>query len=676
MKPPQETPPGTVEDDRVLSEREAHFRVLAEHLPTFIWAASGDGSSNYYNPAFLAYLGRTLDEMQPGTWVETLHPDDREAAARAWEHAKRTGERYAAEFRIRRASDGAYRWFLSRGEPMRREDGTILRWLGTVVDVHERVTRDERARERAEELETLLRTAPAAIWIAHDPTCSRITGSRFAHELLRQPEQANLSMSAPEGERPANFRVAHAGRELRPEELPIQRAARGEEIHGFEEEIVFDDGTIRHIYGNAVPLRDRDGHPRGAIGAFVDVTERRLAEEERERLLAHERAARAAAEAANRAMDQFLAIVSHELRTPLNAILGWTQILLGRGVPDEATARAIATIERNARFQARLIDDILDASRIMAGKVRLDARPIDVAALVRAVLDSQAPAADAKRVRVLSAIDPEAGPVVGDQGRLQQVIENLVSNAIKFTPEDGLVTVTLERGEGEARLLVRDSGVGIDPDFLPFVFEPFRQADPSASRRHGGLGLGLAIARQLVELHGGTLAVESRGLGHGALFTVRLPLAAKRAEGGAESTPPPPPAEARDDLRGVRVLVVDDEPDALSLIEKILADRGAEVHASASASEALAAIRSFRPAVLVSDIGMPEHDGYWLIDRVRALPPEHGGHAPALALTAFAGPEERARALARGYQIHMAKPLDVNELVAAVAALRRKRRAR
>jgi PAS domain S-box-containing protein len=654
--------------ERALRGREAHLRVLAEHLPAFIWAADAAGATDYYNPPFLEYLGKTLDEMGPTSWVETLHPDDRASAARAWEHAHRTGSEFVTELRIRRARDGAYRWFVASARPLRREDGTIARWLGTVVDVHDRVESEERARERAEELETLLRAAPAAIWIAHDPECLRITGSRSAHEMLRISEAANLSKSAPDAQHLAHFRVVHQGRALAPDELPMQRAARGEEIQDFEEELVFDDGARRHLYGNAVPLRDRQGRPRGAIGAFVDVTELRLAEQERERLLDREKAARAAAEAESRAKDEFLATVSHELRTPLHAILGWTQILLSRGLPDEELTRVVTTIDRNARAQARLVDDILDVSRIVTGKLRLDARPIELYPLVQAVIESQRPAADAKSIYLSAKLDPLAGPVLGDAHRLQQVIWNLASNAVKFTPPHGMVAVALERDGGGVRLSVRDTGPGIAAEFRPFLFQPFRQADASPSRSHAGLGLGLSIVRHLVELHGGTVDVESAGPGKGSTFTVRLPLAAP-GSAAADVGRPGPGAELLAILGGARILVVEDEPSARALLARIFTDRGAIVRSSASAIEALADLAAWHPDVIISDIGMPDRDGLWLIERVRALPPDRGGATPAIALTAYTGVIDKVRALRSGYDLHVRKPLDVDELVASVAAL-------
>jgi signal transduction histidine kinase/CheY-like chemotaxis protein len=397
----------------------------------------------------------------------------------------------------------------------------------------------------------------------------------------------------------------------------------------------------------------------GRIAAGV---ERRLAEEERERLLASERAARADAEAANRIKDEFLATVSHELRTPLNAVLGWTRMLRAGGLDAELAERALETIERNADAQARLIDDLLDVSRIISGKVRLEMMPVDPASFVEAAVVAHLPAAEAKGVRVEASAVPGAGVVRGDPERLQQVVWNLVSNAIKFTPRGGRVEVRVARADARVEITVADTGKGIAPEFLPHVFDRFRQADATTTRRHRGLGLGLAIVRHLVELHGGEVRAESEGEGRGATFTVELP--AQILAGPAPRAPAPPPAARLD---GVRVLVVDDEADALGMLRVALEQLGAEVETAASAAEALDAFARRAPDVLVSDIGMPDVDGYELARRVRELPGERGGRVPAVALTAYARAEDRGLAKAAGYDAHVPKPVSAAELAVVIA---------
>jgi PAS domain S-box-containing protein len=388
------------------------------------------------------------------------------------------------------------------------------------------------------------------------------------------------------------------------------------------------------------------------------------------RLYEAERRARAAAEVANRSKDEFLATVSHELRAPLQAILGWAR-LLGSGKLDAATAaRAFETIQRNAKTQAQLIDDILDVSRIVTGKLRLVARPLRLAAVVDGALDALRTMADAKSIRLRTMVDPALGPVMGDPDRLQQVLWNLLSNAIKFTPERGQVTVRVERADGGARITVSDTGKGIRRDFLPHVFERFTQAESSTTRSHGGLGLGLAIVRHLVELHGGRIRAESAGEGLGATFVVELPLieAAEPADVRPADLAPGSEATLRAGvLDGLRVLVVDDERDTLGVVTATLEEAGACVMAAASVGEALDAFDRQPPDVLVSDIAMPGEDGHALIEKVRARAMERGGRVPAIALTAYAGIEDRTRALLAGYQIHLSKPIDPVQLLEVIA---------
>jgi signal transduction histidine kinase len=418
-------------------------------------------------------------------------------------------------------------------------------------------------------------------------------------------------------------------------------------------------------YGR-LPLAVRSALARAQQRRYTASLESRL-----QTLLDRERTARAAAEAASLMKDEFLATLSHELRTPLNAIVGWTHLLRSGTLTGERLQRAVETIERNAYAQARLIDDLLDVSAIVSGKMNLEVRPADFAKIIEAALDGVRPAADAKGIRLQVALDPDAGPVPGDAARLQQVVWNLLSNAVKFTPVGGRVQVGLERRGGHARLSVRDSGVGIEPDFLPHVFEPFRQADSGTTRAQGGLGLGLAIVRRLVELHGGAVQAESEGPGQGATFVVELPLQAGEPERRTHSAAGPPAREevGSPDLSGLRVLVVDDEADSRDLIAVALEESGAEVLAIESAVRARGALAGFRPDVLVSDIAMAEEDGYDLIRWIRDLPPERGGTVPAAAVTAYARSEDRRRALLAGYNMHLSKPFDPGELLAVVASL-------
>jgi signal transduction histidine kinase/ActR/RegA family two-component response regulator len=399
----------------------------------------------------------------------------------------------------------------------------------------------------------------------------------------------------------------------------------------------------------------------------VEVEERRRVEEERTAALARERDA-------NRLKDEFLATLSHELRTPLNAVLGWTRVLRSANVEPATGKRALESIERNARVQARLIEDLLEVSRIVTGKLRLQVRPVDLAAIVDAAIEVVQPAAMAKKIGLDVAISARPAMTSGDPDRLQQVVWNVMSNAVKFTPAGGEVKVRLVQAQGY-RLTVRDSGPGIEPRFLPHVFEAFRQADGTASREHGGLGLGLAIAKQLVELHGGTINAYSSGRGTGATFEVYLPsmVATESADAIREAVAahvlPAPTDESL--LRNLHVLVVDDEEDARLLLEATLSQYGADVTIAANAAEAMQAIERAVPDVLLSDVGMPHEDGYALIRRVRARPPAAGGTIPAVAITAYASANDRLTALSAGYQAHVAKPFEPREIATLVAQLGR-----
>ena len=425
-----------------------------------------------------------------------------------------------------------------------------------------------------------------------------------------------------------------------------------------------------------------DGRVIGTLTIVEDVTERvaREAElqaqiEDRSRLLSSEKLARNEAERANRLKDEFLATISHELRNPLNAILGWSHMMrLGKLTPANVD-RAVETIYRNAKSQAQLVADLLDVSRIISGKLRLDVRTVDLINIVNAAIDSIRPAVEAKGIRLQTMLDPAAGPISGDSDRLQQIVWNLLTNAVKFTPKGGRIQVKVQRIDSHVEIIVSDSGVGISKEFLPYVFDRFRQADASTTRIHGGLGLGLSIVHQLVDLHGGSVSVQSEGEGKGATFTINLPFVGVISNSPeAESEHP---AQSDDvisldglpSLHGLKVLVVDDEADTRELIGEVLRECGSEVITSRSAAEALEALQQHKPDILISDLGMPDEDGYSLISKIRALPSELGGQIPAAALTAYARAEDRMRVLRSGFQFHLPKPVDSAELVTVVASL-------
>jgi PAS domain S-box-containing protein len=448
------------------------------------------------------------------------------------------------------------------------------------------------------------------------------------------------------------------------------------EYYEIEYRLRHHSGEYRWVLGRAMPIRNEGGEIERWFGTCTDIHAMRQLTDEREQLLESEQAARVEIERASRMKDEFLATLSHEIRTPLNAILGWAIILRTRRFTADEAEPGLETIERNARLQAQMIDDLLDMSRIISGKLRLDVQRIDLAGVIRAAAETVAPAADARDIRVQLVLDPLAGPISGDPNRLQQVFWNLFSNAIKFTPKGGRVQAVLERINSHLEVSVIDSGEGIDPDFLPYVFDRFRQADSTTTRRHSGLGLGLAIVKQVVELHGGTIRAKSPGPGKGATFVVSLPVTVLHPE--MEPVPPrrhptatlvPMTVDVPVEIAGVRVLIVDDEPDARALLRRLFEERGAVVGTASSPAEALSMLRAERPDVLISDIGMPGEDGYALIRQVRALSPEDGGRTPAIALTAYARAEDRVKAVVAGFQHHLSKPIEPMELVVLVASL-------
>jgi PAS domain S-box-containing protein len=423
----------------------------------------------------------------------------------------------------------------------------------------------------------------------------------------------------------------------------------------------------KHFQFRATIARDADGHTHGMLIVGTDITKRKLTEVELER-------AKRDAEAASRAKEDFLAVLSHELRTPLSAVYGWARMLQSGQLKAEAAERALDVIVRNAEAQVQLIDDLLDVSRIITGKMRLDVRPVDLEAVIRAAIDAVRPAADSKEIRLQCVLDSRAVAITGDPDRLQQVVWNLLSNGVKFTAKRGRVQVHLQRTNSHVEIVISDTGQGISKEQLPHLFERFHQADSTSTRSHTGLGLGLALVRHLVELHGGKVTAQSPGEGQGATFTVELPVAIAHREQEREARVHPTArtvllSAAGPSLRGLRVLVVDDDRDSLDLIHTILVSSGAEARECASASEGLKIVQEWRPHVLISDIEMPGEDGYTFIGKVRALDFTQGGKTPALALTAYGRVEDRLRSLSAGYSMHVPKPVDPAELGVIVASL-------
>ncbi|HEY9611227.1 hybrid sensor histidine kinase/response regulator, partial [Allocoleopsis sp.] len=438
---------------------------------------------------------------------------------------------------------------------------------------------------------------------------------------------------------------------------------------GFKDQSEFrlccQDGSLIWVLSCTSPIFGDNGEFSGVLAMVTDVSDRKRAELEQKQLLEREQAARAQAETANQMKDEFLAILSHELRSPLNPILGWSKLLRSRKLDESTTARALETIERNALVQSELIEDLLDVSRIIRGKLSLNISSVNLASTIESAIETVRLAAEAKLIQLDLKIDSTIGMVKGDSNRLQQAIWNLLSNAVKFTPNGGRVEVRLEYNDTHAQIQVSDTGKGIHPDFLPYVFDYFRQENSTTTRQFGGLGLGLAIVRHLIELHGGSVKAASPGEGLGTTLTVTLPLMHLDALAPDKNSV----LEDSPNLEGIRILVVDDEADTLELLVFILEQYGVEVRAVTSVAEVLEVLAQWQPDLLLSDIGMPEIDGYMLICQIRSLPPEQGGEIPAIALTAYAGETNQQQILQAGFTRHVTKPVEPAKLVVAIASL-------
>lgn len=533
-------------------------------------------------------------------------------------------------------------------------------------EVEERKRSESALRDSSARLQLAMEHSRLGDW-SWDSQTDICTYSQRAAEMMGLPaesrETANDLLSR-----------VHAEDRIGAHEAVRKAIAEGSD-YDHEYRIRHDDGKEVWISAKGRAQYDEHGKVTGIVGTLADVTERKNLERERESLLANESAARTAAERANRMKDEFLATLSHELRTPLNAILGWSNILRADHADEDELNTGLEVIERNTHVQARLIEDLLDMSRIISGKVRLDVQPADLSRVIEAALEAVKPSADSRKIRLVSVLDPLAGPVRGDPARLQQIVWNLLTNAIKFTPPGGKVEVALERVNSHVEITVSDTGMGIEPEFLPYIFDRFRQGDASITRKHGGLGLGLSIVKNLTEMHGGSVQAKSAGQGQGATFRIALPLPVAHPEDDTAPSREHPaapgttesPESAAADLSDSAILIVDDEPDCIGLIRRMLEKHGAQVVAACSGEEALVALKQQPFDTLISDIGMPEMNGFELIQKIRSLKPSEGGQVPAIVLTAFARTEDRRRAMAAGFDTFVSKPVDPGELLAVVA---------
>ncbi len=704
--------------EAALRQSEEELRVLANSIPQLAWMAEPDGNIFWYNQGWYAYTGTTLEQMQGWGWQKVHDPTALPAVLDRWQISLQTGTNFEMEFPIR-AADGSFRWFLTRVNPVRDATGKVVRWFGTNTDVDEVRRTQDALREESRVLELLNQTGmliafrlelQELVQTVIEAATQLIEAAFGAFYLNANNDSENSTLpfscvGAPSeafekiGFRRGSplFELTFEGRgKIRSSDITKDPQYRQIASRIREESERF---PIRSYL--SVPVVSRSGDVIGglffghhdtdvftarderiiagvAAQAAVAIDNARLYEAvkraavEREHLLQAERVARTEAERVSLMKDEFLATLSHELRTPLNAILGWSQLLATGKVEGEDLVQGLETIQRNARAQAQLIEDLLDMSRIISGKIRLEMQRVQLFEIVEAAIAAVHPSAESKGIVITKSFARDVGTIAGDPNRLQQVIWNLLSNAVKFTPNNGRVEVTVRRQVDRVELLVTDSGVGISPEFLPHVFERFRQADASTTRKYGGLGLGLSIVKQLTELHGGSIQVSSDGEGTGSTFQVTLPTSIT-AEDARREVPLPvsgPTAFVADvSLKGLVVLVVDDEPDSRELVKRVLTECHAKVFTADNADRGHQLLSTEKPHVLISDIGMPDKDGYQFIREIRSRPSEQGGQIPAIALTAFARSEDRTRAMIAGYQVHISKPIEPQELVVTVASL-------
>ena len=644
---------------------EGRFREMADTAPAMLWVTDPIGYCTYLSRGWYEFTGQKESEGHGLGWTDAIHPDEREAAGKVFIAASDARSDYEIDFRLRRA-DGTYRWVIDAGRPYFDAEGVFRGFVGSVIDIHERKEAGESARRSTERFEIVKDVAEVGFWFCDLPFDKLEWDNQVKQHFWLAPEsdvtiRTFYDQLHPDDRERTTFAIEKSIAERTPYEIEYRTVGPSQEVKWLR-------AVGRTFYG-------LDGEPIRFDGVTLDVTANKLAEEERLHLLESERAARTEAEHAGRMKDESLATLSHELRTPLNAILGYAQLLkMGRLGPTE-TGDSIAAVERNARLQAQMIEDLLDMNRIISGKVRLDLQSISLTDAIEAAVETVLPSIEAKEIRLQQILDPLAGPVRGDPARIQQVVWNLLSNAVKFTPKGGKIRILLERVNSHVEVMVSDSGEGISPDFLPHVFDRFRQADGSMTRRQGGLGLGLSIVRQLVELHGGSVRAKSARAGKGARFTVVLPVIHVDDCGKLDRMHPSAAATARSDgemnLTGLRIFVVDDERDGCHAVKRLLEEHQAEVETAWSAAVGFEMLQDRKFDVLVSDIGMPAEDGYQFIRRVRTTEGINQ-EIPAVALTAFARSEDRRRSALSGFQNHLVKPVEAPELVAILASLTRR----
>ena len=709
-------------EEELLRTREA-LRESQERL-TAALAAAGTGTFRWdvrtnrihWDGNLSRLFGLSTDAASASleSFLSALHPDDRAFVMEAYQRCAREGCTLDMEFRVV-WPDGSVHWIDDKAQTFLAADGTVLYVTGACADITARKQTEAALRDETRLLELLNESGQRLastldlkeLLQAVTDAATELAGARFGALFFNTTDSTDEAAYQ-------LYTVSGAPREgFEGFGKPRATALFGPTFRG-ERSIRCDDVSTDLRYRMMLPhhgmqpghlpvrsylavaVRSRSGMVHGGLffghpdaGVFSERSERLVLGiaaqagiaidnaqlyESAQALLESERAARSTADRMSGIKDEFLATLSHELRTPLNAILGWSKILrIGPRDPNDL-AKGLEAIERSARAQTQLIEDLLDMSRITSGKLRLDIQPLRPASVIEAAIETVTTAADGKEILLEKFLDPLAGPISGDPGRLQQVLWNLLSNAIKFTPKGGKVQVVLRRVNSHIEISVADTGAGIKREFMPYLFDRFRQADGATTRRHGGLGLGLSIVKSLVELHGGTIHAMSPGDDQGTTITVRLPLTVVHRNGTEglghpTASQPVQPESLTADLSGLIVLVVDDQADARELIKRVIEDCAATVWSAASAQEALRFLERGRPDVLITDIGMPDVDGYELLRRIRAREVKPGRKIPAIALTAFARSEDRTRALRAGFLVHVAKPVDPSELIATVASV-------
>ena len=645
--------PGAIDDKffRLMVESVTNHAVIGIDL---------EGRILSWNAGAEIIFGYTKEEVVGKHFAILFTSEDCQSGVpeREFENARTRGS--AADFRWQLRKDGSRFWASGYVNPLRDEAENFIGHVKVVYDATEKKLADEALQRSEADFRAIFELAGTGMAQADLQTGRLLRVNQKLCDITGYSEDELLAMTIQELTCP----------EDREQDFAVyQRMLLGEGEYETERRYVRNGGSAVWVHINVVALRDERGNPIRATVSVFDITGRKNAEGRLKEALAREQESRGDAERANRSKDEFIATVSHELRSPLNAILGWTTALRRAGYEEELHDRGLEIIERSARMQSQLIDDLLDTARAISGKLKLEVRPIDMAEVIEKAEEVVRPAAEAKGISLDTRLDRNVGQVTGDPDRLQQVVWNLLSNAVKFTNKGGRVEVRLERVDPYAQITVSDTGLGIKPEFLPYVFNRYQQAGTSGGRRAGGLGLGLSLTRQLVEMHGGSVAAESEGEGKGATFTVKLPV---RAIYTSETEGAHTASAQRNSLAGLWAVVVDDEADARALIATALELRGARVTAFGSAREALDLLTDAtgpRPDILISDLSMPGEDGISLIRKLREWELAHGGALPAVALTAFGRAQDRVRALEAGFQSHVSKPAELAELIIVVRNL-------